>query len=130
MLARSSQQVGYSFIASLTSVAQYRICTITSGYALMHSYLDLDWWLAFLPTCNGTACILNTNWSTSSSYMSLFTDVSGTLGWGAYWSGNWIQAQWLPNQINRDTAWKELFAIASAVNLGPPVATRKDIGAL
>ena len=62
--------------------------------------------------------------------MSLFTDVSGTLGWGAYWSGNWIQAQWLPNQINRDTAWKELFAIASAVNLGPPVATRKDIGAL
>ena len=25
------------------------------------AYLDLDWWLAFLPTWNGTACILNTN---------------------------------------------------------------------
>ena len=37
MLARLSQQVGYSFVASLTSVAQYRICTITSSYALMHT---------------------------------------------------------------------------------------------
>ena len=35
---------------------------------------------------------------------------------GAYWSGRWLQAHWSPDQIGRDIAWKELFAIASAVN--------------
>ena len=48
--------------------------------------------------------------------MSLFTDAFGILSWGAYCSQNWIQAQWPPDQINRDIAWKELFAIASVVN--------------
>ena len=48
--------------------------------------------------------------------MTLFTDASGTLDWRAYWSGNWIQARWPPDQININIAWKELFAIASAVN--------------
>ena len=35
---------------------------------------------------------------------------------GAYWSGNWIQAQWSPDQVDRDIVWKELFAVASPVN--------------
>ena len=48
--------------------------------------------------------------------MALYTDASGTLGWGAYWAGHWIQAHWLPDQIGKYIAWKELFAIASAVN--------------
>ena len=77
--------------------------------------LDLDWWLAFLPTWSGTSYILESNWSTSPS-MALYTDASGTLGWGAYWAGHWIQAHWLPDQIGRDIAWKELFAITSAVD--------------
>ena len=48
------------------------------------AYLGLDWWLAFLPTWNGTSHILETYWSISPS-MSLFTDASGILGWGACW---------------------------------------------
>ena len=79
------------------------------------AYLDLDWWLAFLPTWNGTSYILEASWSTSPS-MSLFTDASGILGWGVYWSGNWIQARWSPDQIAWNITWKELFAIASAFN--------------
>ena len=43
------------------------------------AYLDLGWWLAFLSTWNGTACILSTNWSTSSS-MSLFTHLAPSVG--------------------------------------------------
>ena len=35
---------------------------------------------------------------------------------GAYWSERWVQAHWSTDQIGRDIAWKELFAIASAVN--------------
>ena len=76
------------------------------------AYLDLDWWLSFLPTWNGTSHILETSWSTSPS-MYLFTDASGILDWGAYWSGNWIQAQWSSDQMDRNITWKELF---SAVN--------------
>ena len=78
-------------------------------------YLDLDWWLAFLPTWNGVSFILENTWSTSLS-MSLFTDASGSLGWGAYWSRHWIQSHWSGNQVDRGIVWKELFAIASAVN--------------
>jgi len=48
--------------------------------------------------------------------MALYMDACGTLGWGVYWAGHWIQAYWLPDQIGKDIAWKELFAIASAVN--------------
>ena len=46
----------------------------------------------------------------------LYTDASDVLDWGAYWAGHWIQAHWLPDQIERDIAWKELFVIASVVN--------------
>jgi len=31
-------------------------------------------------------------------------------------AGHWIQAHWLPDQIGKDIAWKELFAIVSVVN--------------
>lgn len=102
------QQKGYFFSTSLNG--SYHICTIT-----FRCMPDLDWWLASLPTWNGTSHILETGQSTSPS-ISLFTDVSDTLGWGAYWSGNWIQARWSPDQIDRNITWKELFAIASAIN--------------
>ena len=48
--------------------------------------------------------------------MNLYTDASGTLGWGAYWSGRWLQARWSLNDCKKDIVWKELFAIAAAVN--------------
>ena len=79
------------------------------------AHLDLDWWLAFLPTWNGTSHILETSWFTSSS-MALLTDASGTLGWEAYWSGNWIQTHWSPDQIDKNITCKELFATVSPVN--------------
>ena len=45
--------------------------------------LDIAWWLAFLPSWDGTSYILETEWTTSHC-MSLYSDASGTLGWGAY----------------------------------------------
>ena len=81
----------------------------------MAAYLDLEWQLTFLLTWSGTSYILGSNWSTS-PLMTLYTDASGTLGWGDHWVGHWIQAYWLPDQIGKDISWKELFAIASTVN--------------
>ena len=77
--------------------------------------LDMYWWFNFLPQWSGTSCILETEWITTPS-MNLYTDASGTLGWGAYWSGRWLQAHWSLNDCRKDIVWKELFAIVAAVN--------------
>ena len=79
------------------------------------AHLDMYWWFNFLPQWSGTSCILETEWTTTPS-MNLYTDASGTLGWGAYWSGRWLQAHWSLNDCKKDIVWKELFAIVAAVN--------------
>ena len=48
--------------------------------------------------------------------MYLFTDASGSEGWGTYWSGKWLQARWTPIQQSMDITWKELYAIVTAVH--------------
>ena len=53
---------------------------------------------------------LETKWTTTIS-MNLYTDASGTLGWGAYWSGRWLQARWSLNDCKKDIVWKELLPL-------------------
>ena len=48
--------------------------------------------------------------------MQLFTDALGHDGWGAYWSGRWLQDHWSPAQQQMNIAWKELYAIVMAVH--------------
>ena len=73
---------------------------------------DIIWWQDFLPTWSGSSLILDTHWTTSPD-MHLYTDASGSLGWGAFWSGHWLQAPWSLNQSEKPIVWKELFAIVS-----------------
>ena len=79
------------------------------------AYLDIQWWIDFLPSWSGTILILNTRWIPSSA-LNLYTDASGMHGWGAYWNGRWIQSHWSSSQNNMDITWKELFAIVVAVH--------------
>ena len=79
------------------------------------AWLDLQWWLDFLPHWSGKSLILNTHW-TSIATMHLFTDASGKESWGASWSSLWLQAHWSPNQESMDITWKELYAIVVAVH--------------
>ena len=60
--------------------------------------LDIIWWQDFLPTWSGSSLILDTHWTTSPD-IHLYTDVSGSLGWGAFWSGCWLQASRSLNQL-------------------------------
>ena len=60
---------------------------------------DIIWWQDFLPTWSGSSLILNTHW-TISPYMNLYTDASGSEGWGAFWSGRWLQSHWSPAQFH------------------------------
>ena len=48
--------------------------------------------------------------------MHLFTDASGSKGWGAFWSNKWLQAEWSSEQVMHDIVWKELYAIMCTVN--------------
>ena len=68
-----------------------------------------------MPTWSGSSLILNTHWTTSLD-MHLYADASESLGWGAFWSGCWLQALWSLNQSGKPIVWKELFAIVNAVN--------------
>ena len=54
--------------------------------------------------------ILDSKW-TLSSVMQLFTDTSGSQGWGAYRSNHWLQSEWCPEQAGQDIVWKELVSI-------------------
>ena len=90
------------------------------------AHLDMYWWLNFLPQWNGSCCILQTEWTTSPA-MDLYTDASGLHGWGAYWSGRWIQAQWPAEHIHKDITWKELYAIVAAVNTWGHLWKRKKV---
>ena len=59
--------------------------------------------------------------------MDLYTDASGTHGWVAYWSGRWIYAQWSTEHAHKNITWKELYAIAAAVNKWGHLWQRKKV---
>ena len=81
----------------------------------MQAREDIAWWLDFLPQWSGSSKLLEPTWQPSLD-MQLFTDAS-SLGYGAYWSGRWIQGDWLRAQTHYDIAWKELYAIVAACNV-------------
>ena len=82
--------------------------------------------LYFLPQWNGTCCILQTEWITSPA-MDLYTDASGTHGWGVYWSDRWIYAQWPTEHAHKNITWKEFHAIAAASNTWGHLWQRKKV---
>ena len=80
---------------------------------LSHAFrLDVKWWCDFLPTWNGSASMLQSQWSPSPD-MELFTDASATLGYGIYYKGHWIAESWPETVINNkpSIAWMELLPI-------------------
>ena len=78
---------------------------------------DLAWWARFLPSWNGRAMFLDPEWSTADS-LHLFTDASGSYGFGAFFDGSWCRSSWLPHQslLHHSIQWQELFAILAAAS--------------
>ena len=56
---------------------------------------DIAWWLRFLPSWNGRAIIPDPYW-TKSPDLELFTDASGSLGYGIFYMGHWLADRWNP----------------------------------
>ena len=93
-------------------------CTVQRLHHHIHlntdTRADIRWWYDFLPSWNGKALFLESSW-TSNESLSLYTDASGSHGYGAYYHGAWLRADWLPHQSSHDIQWKELYAIVIAV---------------
>ena len=51
---------------------------------------DLEWWARFLPHWNGRAKFLEPQWSSPAS-LNLYTDASGSYGFGAYFDRAWLR---------------------------------------
>ena len=75
---------------------------------------DIQWWLDFLPSWNGVSIMLQPDWEAAAD-MDLYTDASGTIGYGAYFQGSWIADTWAEHHRHHSIQWKELFAILAAV---------------
>ena len=74
---------------------------------------DIHWWQKFTRSWNGVAFFLNPTW-TPAPELQLFTDASGTLGFGGYWNGAWFSQAWPPHLLSKPIEWKELYAIVVA----------------
>ena len=72
---------------------------------------DIAWWLMFLSTWNGRAIISDPYWSRSTD-LALFTDASGSLGYGIFYDGHWIADSWPAILKDRSIQWQELYPIA------------------
>ena len=75
---------------------------------------DVQWWLDFLPSWNGISLMLQPDWQAAAD-MDLYTDASGTVGYGAYFQGSWFAETWTEHHRHHSIQWKELFAILAAV---------------
>ena len=76
---------------------------------------DLRWWNSFLPSWNGISMFVAPEWKDADSFQ-LYTDASGSFGFGAYLDGAWFRGDWQPHQqlLKRSIQWQELFAIVAA----------------
>ena len=103
-----------------------RIISLTKGISNSRWHIklntefrkDVPMWLAFLEHWNGVSFFLE-DIVLCSPDLQLFTDASGlhgSLGYGGYLNGQWLQSHWLPqNCLNPLTGisidWQERFAI-------------------
>ena len=81
---------------------------------------DLRMWKQFIVNWNGTNMFMNEAWEDSNT-MALYTDASGTEGFGGIYGKEWFQGRWQPHQMlpapGISTDWQELYAILVACSI-------------
>ena len=115
-----------------------RIINLTVGLKKAHHrtrlskafFDDLAMWELFVRGWNGKSFFLNKAWE-SSLNLHLFTDASGSRGFGGIYGSQWFQGTWLAHQTlsspGVSIAWQELYAIVVACAIWGPEWTRKRI---
>ena len=77
---------------------------------------DLNTWLSFLSSHNGKSLLLPERWLLSPN-ISLFTDASGTLGYGAVLGPRWFYGRWNETWKGQSITLLEFYPIALAVQI-------------
>ena len=77
---------------------------------------DLAVWQSFLTGFNGKSFFLEDTWY-SSEKLNLFTDASGSLGFGAVFGSKWCYGPWPASWINRNIALLEFYPIVLSLSL-------------
>ena len=88
---------------------------------------DLNMWLVFLKEYNGVSIIPDQMWVEDRD-LELFTDASGSVGFGGFFKGRWFQGQW-PGQFgtSHSITYLEFFPVVVAVVLWAPQLSGKRI---
>ena len=93
---------------------------------------DLAMWSYFLQTWNGISLFLDDS-ETNAADMNLYTDASGTIGFGGFFQGQWFYSAWPENMtdtLEKDAlsiALQELYPIVIAAILWSKFWSRKRI---
>ncbi|XP_020615930.1 uncharacterized protein LOC110053948 [Orbicella faveolata] len=116
-----------------------RIIHLTKGTHLHHWHIklnagfrkDIKMWVDFLEHWNGVSIFLDSRVSKPPD-LQLFTDASGSIGYGGFLDGLWFQGHWLPEHtLNKKRGisieWQELFSINLACVLWGPTWLGKRI---
>jgi hypothetical protein len=115
-----------------------RIINLTRRVSKPHNHIrltngfpeDVKMWQIFLKDWNETSLFPNSFWENSSN-LYLYTDASGTLGFGGIFRTQWFEGKWLPHQTlntkNISIDWQELYAIVVASYIWAPLWAQKRI---
>ena len=77
---------------------------------------DLCVWLAFLSSFNGISFFRNEEWCNSTK-LNLYTDASGSIGFGAIFGDSWCYGRWPASWLNHNIAILEFFPIVLSLCL-------------
>ena len=111
-----------------------RLINLTIGVTQPHhrirlsrgARLDMSLWLLFLKNFNGRSFILEDQWLTSTS-LSLYTDASGSWGYGAILGSKWFHGKWPTEWKKLNIIILELFPIVVALEIWGPMIANKCI---
>ena len=101
-----------------------RLIDLTIGVARPHHLIrltravkeDLKVWFSFLSDFNGRSFFLDDTWYNSSK-LSLYSDASGSLGFGAVFGNQWCYGTWPSDWVHRNIAFLVFYPIVLSVCL-------------
>lgn len=88
---------------------------------------DIRAWISFLQHFNGSVMFLESELR-DNEYFQFYTDSAGSIGFGVYFGGKWVQGKWPSFVLERaySIAFLELFPIVVGLTIwGPVLANRK-----
>ena len=111
-----------------------RLIDLTVGVAQPHhrirltqqAQLDIAMWLQFLQSFNGRSFFLNTHFITG-DYLQLYTDASGSVGYGAVYGNQWFHGTWPASWLKHNITTLELYPIVAAVLVWGEEWTNKSV---